>query len=45
MGYKEDFFYSKGDEVLAQAARAVVDALSLKTLKISLDGALSTDLV
>ena len=36
------FFYSKGGEALAQVARYVVDALSLETVKVWLDGVLSS---
>jgi len=42
-GYKEEVFYSKGGEALAQAAQRGGGAPSLGTPKVRLDGALSTD--
>ena len=37
-GYKEKVFYNKGGEALEQVVRDVMDAPSLETLKVRLDG-------
>lgn len=42
VGYKEDIYYDKGGEALYWLPRAMDDAPSLQTFKVSMDGALST---
>lgn len=40
--YEEEDFYNEGGKALEQSPREVVDALSLQTFKVSLNGVLST---
>lgn len=40
--YEEENFYNEGGKALEQSPKEVVDALSLETFKVSLQGVLST---